>query len=96
MTHHQNFLTLKYKLRCLDCNIESRSMEFIAGDLPDHDFYRWLPLKCTDYGAPELQNLLDFLCEHSGHRIEFIDEKGNVTKPHKVSRAYILQKSEKR
>lgn len=93
MASRQSFLTLKYKLRCLDCNVESGSMEFITGDLPDQEFYRWLPLRCTDYGTPELPNLLDFLCEHSGHRIEFIDEKGRVTKPYEVSRAYVLQVS---
>jgi hypothetical protein len=58
-------------------------MEFVVTT----DEFPWLPVKCTDYGAPELPNLLDFLCEHSGHRIEFRDETGRITKPHKLSTA---------
>lgn len=72
--------TMKYRLICLDCNVHSESMEFIINTI-----HKWLLLRSYgDYPNPELCNLLDFLCEHSGHRIEFKDEKGKVSKPHEL------------
>ena len=83
---------MEYRLGCNNCNTESNSIEFSI--IRTH----WVPKNWTRVDAggasqeypEELPAIFDFLVAHSGHRIEFKDGRGNVTKPHEITGGYVI------